>query len=95
MKLENIPAVLLVGGERHAPASGSFVEAKASGSYRKYSVSCSCWLCSCAHKVYSRMIMSAGHLADQIEETFGDGGRWNARHSIFEGIATVWEQREL
>ena len=24
-----------------------------------------------------RMIMSTGHLADQIEETFGDGSRWN------------------
>jgi NDP-sugar pyrophosphorylase family protein len=25
-----------------------------------------------------RMIMSTGHFADQIEETFGDGRRWNA-----------------
>src|ERR1700722_17338266 len=24
-----------------------------------------------------RMIMSTGHLADQIEEAFGDGSRWN------------------
>jgi NDP-sugar pyrophosphorylase family protein len=77
MKQENIPAVLLVGGK------GTRLQAVVSSKPKPLALVGNIpFLALLVMQLRSqgvhRMIMSTGHLADQIEETFGDGGRWNS-----------------
>ena len=86
MKRENIPAILLVGGK------GTRLQTVVSSKPKPLApVGNIPFLELLVMQLRSqgvhRMIMSTGHLADQIEETFGDGGR-GTRHPVFEGIAT-------
>jgi NDP-sugar pyrophosphorylase family protein len=77
MKLENIPAVLLVGGK------GTRLQAVVSSKPKPLALVgnipfLELLVMQLRSQGVHRMIMSTGHLADQIEETFGDGGRWNS-----------------
>ena len=77
MKQENIPAVLLVGGK------GTRLQAVVSSKPKPLALVgnipfLELLVMQLRSQGVHRMIMSTGHLADQIEETFGDGGRWNS-----------------
>jgi len=77
MKLENIPAVLLVGGK------GTRLQTVVSSKPKPLALVgnipfLELLVMQLRSQGVHRMIMSTGHLADQIEETFGDGGRWNS-----------------
>jgi NDP-sugar pyrophosphorylase family protein len=77
MKLENIPAVLLVGGK------GTRLQAVVSSKPKPLALVgnipfLELLVMQLRSQGVHRMIMSTGHLADQIEETFGDGRRWNS-----------------
>jgi len=77
MKLENIPAVLLVGGK------GTRLQAVVSSKPKPLALVgnipfLELLVMQLRSQGVHRIIMSTGHLADQIEETFGDGGRWNS-----------------
>lgn len=77
MKLENIPAVLLVGGK------GTRLQAVVSSKPKPLALVgnipfLELLVMQLRSQGVHRMIMSTGHLAEQIEETFGDGGRWNS-----------------
>ena len=77
MKLENIPAILLVGGK------GTRLQAVVSSKPKPLALVgnipfLELLVMQLRSQGVRRMIMSTGHLADQIEETFGDGGRWNS-----------------
>jgi NDP-sugar pyrophosphorylase family protein len=75
--LENIPAVLLVGGK------GTRLQAVLSSKPKPLALVGSVpflelLVMQLRSQGVRRMIMSTGHLADQIEEAFGNGRRWNA-----------------
>ena len=77
MKLENIPAILLVGGK------GTRLQTVVSSKPKPLALIgnipfLELLVMQLRSQGVQRMIMSTGHLADQIEETFGDGGRWNS-----------------
>jgi NDP-sugar pyrophosphorylase family protein len=77
MKQENIPAVLLVGGK------GTRLQAVVSSKPKPLALVgnipfLELLVMQLRSQGVHRMIMSTGHLADQIEETFGDGRRWNS-----------------
>jgi len=77
MKQENIPAVLLVGGK------GTRLQAVVSSKPKPLALVgnipfLELLVMQLRSQGVHRMIMSTGHLANQIEETFGDGGRWNS-----------------
>ena len=83
MKQENIPAVLLVGGK------GTRLQAVVSSKPKPLALVgnipfLELLVMQLRSQGVHRMIMSTGHLADQIEETFGDGRRWNSdiRYSV-------------
>jgi D-glycero-alpha-D-manno-heptose 1-phosphate guanylyltransferase len=74
---ENIPAILLVGGK------GTRLQAVLSSKPKPLALVgnipfLQLLVMQLSSQGVRRMIMSTGHLADQIEETFGDGDRWNA-----------------
>jgi D-glycero-alpha-D-manno-heptose 1-phosphate guanylyltransferase len=73
----NIPAILLVGGK------GTRLQAVLSSKPKPLALVgnipfLELLVMQLRSQGVCRMIMSTGHLADQIEETFGDGRRWNA-----------------
>jgi NDP-sugar pyrophosphorylase family protein len=73
----NLPAVLLVGGK------GTRLQAVLSSKPKPLALVgdvpfLQLLVMQLRSQGVRRMIMSTGHLADQIEETFGDGHRWNA-----------------
>lgn len=75
--VENIPAVLLVGGK------GTRLQAVLSSRPKPLALIgdipfLQLVVVQLRSQGVRRMIMSTGHLADQIEESFGDGSRWNA-----------------
>jgi NDP-sugar pyrophosphorylase family protein len=77
MKQENIPAILLVGGK------GTRLQAVVSSKPKPLALVgdipfLELLVMQLRSQGVHRMIMSTGHLAEQIEETFGDGGRWNS-----------------
>jgi NDP-sugar pyrophosphorylase family protein len=77
MKQENIPAILLVGGK------GTRLQAIVSSKPKPLALVgnipfLELLVLQLSSQGVHRMIMGTGHLADQIEETFGDGGRWNS-----------------
>jgi len=77
MKQENIPAILLVGGK------GTRLQAIVSSKPKPLALVgnipfLELLVMQLRAQGIHRMIMSTGHLAEQIEETFGDGGRWNS-----------------
>ena len=77
MTQENIPAILLVGGK------GTRLQAVLSSKPKPLALIgnipfLELLVMQLRSQGVSRMIMSTGHLADQIEETFGDGRRWDA-----------------
>ena len=77
MAEENIPAILLVGGK------GTRLQAVLSSTPKPLALVgnipfLQLLVMQLRSQGVSRMIMSTGHLADQIEETFGDGRPWNA-----------------
>jgi NDP-sugar pyrophosphorylase family protein len=77
MKQENIPAILLVGGK------GTRLRAVVSSKPKPLALVgnipfLELLVVQLRSQGVHHMIMSTGHLAKQIEETFGDGGRWNA-----------------
>jgi NDP-sugar pyrophosphorylase family protein len=77
MKQENIPAILLVGGK------GTRLQAVVSSKPKPLALVgnipfLELLVMQLRSQGVHRMIMSTGHLADQIEETFSDGGRWNS-----------------
>ena len=72
MKQENIPAILLVGGK------GTRLQAVVSSKPKPLALVgdipfLELLVMQLRSQGVHRMIMSTGHLADQIEETFGDG----------------------
>jgi NDP-sugar pyrophosphorylase family protein len=74
---ENIPAILLVGGK------GTRLQEVLSSKPKPLALVgnipfLELLVMQLGSQGIRRMIMSTGHLADQIEETFGDGRRWNA-----------------
>ena len=77
MNQENIPAILLVGGK------GTRLQAVVSSKPKPLALVgnipfLELLVLQLRSQGVHRMIMSTGHLADQIEETFGDGRRWNS-----------------
>lgn len=77
MAEENIPAILLVGGK------GTRLQAVLSSKPKPLALIgdipfLELVVMQLRSQGVHRMIMSTGHLADQIEEAFGDGHRWNA-----------------
>ena len=77
MNQENIPAILLVGGKgtRLQPVVSSKPKPLARVGDIPF---LELLVVQLRSQGIERMIMSTGHLADQIEATFGDGGRWNS-----------------
>ena len=74
---ENIPAVLLVGGK------GTRLQAVLSSKPKPLALVgnipfLQLLVMQLRSQGVRRMVMSTGHLADQIEEAFGDGRRWDA-----------------
>jgi mannose-1-phosphate guanylyltransferase len=77
MKQENIPAILLVGGKgtRLQPVVSSKPKPLALVGNVPF---LELLVMQLRSQGVHRLIMSTGHLAEQFEETFGNGGRWNS-----------------